>query len=90
MEDRHVLAALHPEHGVAHGQGAVTPQQAVSLAGVFDGHAGDATATYAARHLPDLVHSAISGQRASPGEAHCCCLAATKQRKLQDRALCAP
>jgi serine/threonine protein phosphatase PrpC len=84
MEDRHVLAALHPEHGVAQGQAAVTPQQAVSLAGVFDGHAGDATATYAARHLPQLVHSAISGQRASPGETHRCCLAATKHSVLQN------
>jgi hypothetical protein len=68
MEDRHVTAALHPQHGVADGQGAVTPQQAVSLAAVFDGHAGDATASYAARHIPQLLHSALSGQHNVSGK----------------------
>lgn len=57
-----MLAALHPEHGVAAGERAVAPHQAVSLAAVFDGHAGDATATYAAQHIPRLLHNALSGR----------------------------
>jgi hypothetical protein len=65
MEDRHVVAALDPEHGVATDRAAVTVQEAVSLAAVFDGHAGDATATYAARHIPQLLHSALSGRHCS-------------------------
>eukprot|EP00775_Hariotina_reticulata_P008355 gene8355-8539_t len=65
MEDRHVLAALDPKHGVQPVQGAVGLQQQVSLAGVFDGHAGHATAAYAAKHIPHLLHSALSGRSAS-------------------------
>ncbi|KAF6260497.1 phosphatase 2C-like domain-containing protein [Scenedesmus sp. NREL 46B-D3] len=61
MEDRHVLAALDPSTGVAHAQGAVGLQQQVSVGAVFDGHAGYATAAYAAQHIPHLLHAALSG-----------------------------
>jgi hypothetical protein len=62
MEDRHVLAALHPSRGVTHAQGAVGLQQQVSVGAVFDGHAGYATAAYAAQHIPHLLHEALSGR----------------------------
>uniref|UniRef100_A0A383W5L0 PPM-type phosphatase domain-containing protein n=1 Tax=Tetradesmus obliquus TaxID=3088 RepID=A0A383W5L0_TETOB len=62
MEDRHVLAALDPSRGVSQAQGAVGLQQQVSVGGVFDGHAGYATAAYAAQHIPHLLHEALSGR----------------------------
>jgi len=67
MEDRHVLAALHPQQGVCDAAGAITPQHAVSLAAVFDGHAGEATAAFAAKHIPRLLHNALSGQHGGAG-----------------------
>jgi serine/threonine protein phosphatase PrpC len=62
MEDRHVLAALDPSSGVTQAQGAVGLQQQVSVGAVFDGHAGYATAAYAAQHIPHLLHEALSGR----------------------------
>lgn len=56
-----MLAALDPSTGVAHAQGAVGLQQQVSVGAVFDGHAGYATAAYAAQHIPHLLHAALSG-----------------------------
>jgi hypothetical protein len=66
MEDRHVVAALHPERGVVSARrGAVAPHAAVSVAAVFDGHSGDATASLAAQHIPRLLHAALSGSQLS-------------------------
>jgi serine/threonine protein phosphatase PrpC len=62
MEDRHVLAALDPSQGVTQAQGPVGLQQQVSVGAVFDGHAGYATAAYAAQHIPHLLHEALSGR----------------------------
>lgn len=66
MEDRHVLAALDPASGVQQAHGPVGLQKQVSVAAVFDGHAGYATAAYAAQHIPHLLHEALSG---TPGRA---------------------
>jgi hypothetical protein len=71
MEDRHVVAALHPDRGVvpcarARAAGQVpSSAAAASVAAVFDGHAGDATAAYAAQHIPRLLHAALSGQHST-------------------------
>lgn len=61
MEDAHFLAALDPKEGVMHPRGSVTPSDQVSSIGVFDGHQGALTATFAARHMPELLHSALVG-----------------------------
>ncbi|KAF8069639.1 protein phosphatase 2C 8 [Scenedesmus sp. PABB004] len=68
MEDRHVLAALDPAAGVTAAAGGIGLQEQVSVAAVFDGHAGYATAAYAAQHIPHLLHEALSG-RPAPGRA---------------------
>lgn len=62
MEDRHVLAALDPARGVQQAHGPVGLKDKVSVAAVFDGHAGYATAAYAAQHIPQLLHEALSGR----------------------------
>lgn len=68
MEDRHVVAALDPSQGVQQAHGAVGLQDKVSVAAVFDGHAGYATAAYAAQHIPQLLHEALSGRPGSKAE----------------------
>eukprot|EP00878_Enallax_costatus_P014260 GHUV01014915.1.p1 GENE.GHUV01014915.1~~GHUV01014915.1.p1 ORF type:complete len:446 (+),score=95.45 GHUV01014915.1:306-1643(+) len=68
MEDRHVLAALDPFQGVEQAQGPIGLQDKVSVAAVFDGHAGYATAAYAAQHIPNLLHEALSGRPGSRAE----------------------
>lgn len=65
MEDRHVLAALDPSQGVEQALGPIGLQDKVSVAAVFDGHAGYATAAYAAQHIPNLLHEALSGRPGS-------------------------
>lgn len=62
MEDYHVMAALHADRGVQQvPQGPVHSEAAqhICMAGVFDGHAGCATAAYAAQMIPKLLHSAL-------------------------------
>lgn len=68
MEDRHVVAALDPCQGVQQAPGAVGLQEKVSVAAVFDGHAGYATAAYAAQHIPNLLHEALSGRAGNRSE----------------------
>lgn len=63
-----MLAALDAR-GVSVGAAHSAVDAAVPMAGVFDGHAGAATAAYAAQHMPQLLHAALSGQRScSTGE----------------------
>jgi len=62
MEDVHVMAALDPQLGAQSVKGPVMPQEQVSMAAVFDGHAGVATAAYAAKRIPDLLHHTLSAQ----------------------------
>lgn len=82
MEDRHVVAALDPSHGVQQAQGAVGLQDKVSVAAVFDGHAGYATAAYAAQHIPQLLHEALSGRPGSSAEGEWSKLAQDFDRNL--------
>jgi len=51
-----------PNSGVHHPRGSVAPDDQVSTVGVFDGHQGALTAVFAARHMPELLHSALVGR----------------------------
>eukprot|EP00879_Flechtneria_rotunda_P031399 GHRR01034299.1.p1 GENE.GHRR01034299.1~~GHRR01034299.1.p1 ORF type:complete len:295 (+),score=119.68 GHRR01034299.1:289-1173(+) len=70
MEDRHVVAALDPRRGVRQPLCAVSLEQQVSVGCVFDGHAGHATADFAAQRIPHLLHEALSGRLSSSSHGH--------------------
>lgn len=62
MEDTSFMAAIHQGYVQSGCEGFTAQLPAVAAAGVFDGHAGSATAKHAARHAPHLLHSALTGQ----------------------------
>ena len=64
-----MMAALDPQLGAQSVKGPVMPQEQVSMAAVFDGHAGVATAAYAAKRIPDLLHHTLSAQYQRTGKA---------------------